>query len=60
MVNQVKEQSIVRKIYIDQLNQLGYYNTEGKSNRKLAMILAAKKESQAREIDIASPENRWF
>lgn len=60
MVIQVKEQSIVRKIYIDQLNQLGYYNTEGKSNRQLAMILAAKTEAKAREIDIASPENRWF
>ncbi|GEN30260.1 hypothetical protein HNQ35_000036 [Cerasibacillus quisquiliarum] len=56
----MKEQSIVRKIYIEQLNQLGYYNTEGKSNRQLAMILAAKTESQAREVNIASPENRWF
>lgn len=56
----MKEQSIMRKMYVDQLQRLGFYNTKDKSNRQLAMILAAKTEAKAREIDIASPENRWF
>lgn len=42
---------------IDQLNQLGFYATEGKTQKELINILARIK---VMEIKAESPHNTWF
>ncbi|GGB41501.1 hypothetical protein GCM10011409_18780 [Lentibacillus populi] len=51
------EENIMVKHIIDQLHQLGYYETAGKSKRELITKLAAKR---AVEVRVEDPGSGWF
>lgn len=51
------EEELMTNHIIDQLNQLGFYATEGKSKRELINILARIK---AMEVKVTGPEKEWF
>ena len=51
-----QEQLMINHI-IDQLHDLGYYKTEGKSKRELTLALARER---AIRVEAGSPESGWF
>ncbi|MGJ9460087.1 hypothetical protein [Oceanobacillus sp. CF4.6] len=55
-VHIVQEQLVSNHI-IEQLNELNYYDTDGKTRRELIHKLATLKEMQ---VDIEHPESKWF
>ena len=51
-----QEQLMINHI-IDQLHDLGYYKTEGKSKRELTLALARER---AIRVEAGNPESGWF
>jgi len=51
------ETEYIKSHYIEQLNKLGYYDTDGLSPDELKVKLAI---ARMKNIDYSSPENKWF
>ena len=52
----VKE-DLMRNHVVDQLNEFGYTDTDGKKYRELVSILA---RLRAMEVEISDPGQNWF
>lgn len=51
------EKELMTNHIVEQLNQLDFYETDGKSQRELINILA---RMRAMEIEVSGPEKGWF